>query len=495
MLMDNLRLDVSRRAKTDFPAGQAVLAPASGERCLSRSRRKLQRLLDANHGEIKIYLGQAGLRRRPGPRAHVREEETMTLTDTSASQPVTIDEIITTVVMARVTDFFGFFVYAIASAIVFPHLFFPTFDPVTGTMLSFLLFSLAFIARPIAGLVGRRVQARIGRRAKVIVALMILGTATVAIGLLPGYAQIGWLAPVLLALLRFTQGIGLGGAWDGLTLQLQNAAPPGRNGFYAMIPQLGGPLGFIVAAALFYVLTGFLTSEEFYEFGWRFTFFAVFGVNVVALFARIRLLESDLGGDARVMQSAPLPELLRDHWRMILVSTFLPLASYALFHMVTVFPLAYEHLYTQQRISHILLLQVFGGVLAVAGVVASGLLADRIPRQRVLWISTSLIVILCLLLGALNFAPALFILPGFLLLGFAYGQASAIVPNRYPPEFRYTGTAISTNLSWLFGAAFAPLAGLTLTATLGLWAAALYLLSAVVVTVVTLYLFQKWSRR
>ena len=95
----------------------------------------------------------------------------------------------------------------------------------------------------------------------------------------------------------------------------------------------------------------------------------------------------------------------------------------------------------------------------------------------------------------LNFAPALFILPGFLLLGFAYGQASAIVPNRYPPEFRYTGTAISTNLSWLFGAAFAPLAGLTLTATLGLWAAALYLLSAVVVTVVTLYLFQKWSRR
>ncbi|WP_428927103.1 MFS transporter [Marinibacterium sp. SX1] len=419
----------------------------------------------------------------------------MTLIENQASEHVTLDEIITTVIMARVTDFFGFFVYAIASAIVFPVVFFPNFDPVTGTLLSFLLFSLAFVARPLAFLIGRRVQVHIGRRWKVVAALMILGTSTVIIGLLPGYEKLGWLAPVLLAVMRFLQGIGLGGAWDGLTLQLQNAAPKNRNGFYAMIPQLGGPLGFIVAASLYYVLTGFLSTEEFYQFGWRFGFFAVFGVNVVALFARIRLLEADFGGDPQVLRSAPFGDLLRTQWKPILISTFLPLASYALFHMVTVFPLAYELLYTDMHVSSILLTQLLGGILAVFGVIASGVLADRIGRQQVLWISTSLIVLLCLTINALNTAPAVFLLPGFLLLGLAYGQASAIVPNRYPAEFRYSGTALSTNLSWLVGAAFAPLAGLALTAAFGLWAAALYLLSGVIVTVVTLYLYQSWARR
>lgn len=406
-----------------------------------------------------------------------------------------MDEIVTTVIMARVTDFFGFFVYAIASAIVFPQLFFPNFDPVTGTMLSFLLFSLAFIARPVAGLLGRRVQRRLGRQWKVVAALMILGTSTVAIGLLPGYEKAGVAAPLLLAVMRFLQGIGLGGAWDGLTLQLQNAAPKNRNGFYAMIPQLGGPLGFVVAASLYFVLTGFLTDAEFMQFGWRFAFFAVFAVNVVALFARIRLLEADFGGDRAPLQSAPFRELLDTQWRPIVVSTFLPLASYALFHMVTVFPLAYALLYTDQPISNILLYQLMGAILGVFGVIMSGILADRIGRQTVLWISTSLIVLLCLSIGTLESAPWVFILLGFLLLGFAYGQASAIVPNRFPAEFRYSGTAVATNLSWLFGAAFAPLAGLVLTNAFGLWAAALYLLSGVIVTSVTLYLFQRWTRR
>lgn len=419
----------------------------------------------------------------------------MTTIDNQASRHVTMDEIVTTVIMARVTDFFGFFVYAIASAIVFPQLFFPNYDPVTGTILSFLLFSLAFIARPLAGLLGRRVQRQIGRQWKVVAALMILGTSTVAIGLLPGYERIGVAAPLLLALMRFLQGIGLGGAWDGLTLQLQNAAPAGRNGFYAMIPQLGGPLGFIVAASLYYVLTGFLTPDEFLQFGWRFAFFAVFGVNVVALFARIRLLESDFGGDPQALQSAPFRELLATQWRPIVISIFLPLASYALFHMVTVFPLAYELLYTDQAISSILLYQLLGAILAVFGVIMSGILADRIGRQTVLWISTSLIVLLCLSIGTLDTAPWVFILLGFLLLGFAYGQASAIVPNRFPSQYRYSGTAVATNLSWLFGAAFAPLAGLVLTNAFGLWAAALYLLSGVIVTAVTLYLFQSWTRR
>ncbi len=403
----------------------------------------------------------------------------------------TIDEVVITVVMARVTDFFGFFVYAIASALVFPRLFFPMFDPVTGTLVSFAVFSLAFLMRPIASLSGRWLQTRIGKTGKVTAALILLGSATVAIGLLPGYDSIGWLAPALLAGLRILQGIGLGGAWDGLTLQLQYAAPKDRQGIYAMVPQLGGPIGFVIAASLFYVLTGFLTEEEFFGFGWRFTFFAVLAVNVVSLFARLRLMNADLGVEQELVTSAPLGELLANHWRPILLSAFLPLASYALFHMVTVFPLGITALYSDRGISDILLIQALGGTLAVLAVIASGVLADRTSRRVVMATGTAMVALLSLMIGTLLTSPALFILPGFVVLGLAYGQASAIVPNRFPARYRYSGTALATNLSWIFGAAFAPLVGLGLTALFGLWASALYLLSGAAVSLVALRILSR----
>ena len=415
----------------------------------------------------------------------------MAHTEVRQTHSVTIDEIVTTVIMARVTDFFGFFVYAIASALVFPRLFFPTFDPLTGMLLSFSVFSLAFLARPIASLLARGIQRKIGHAGKITLALMVLGSSTVAIGLLPGYERIGWLAPALLAALRFMQGLGLGGAWDGITLQLQNAAPKGREGLYAMVPQLGGPIGFSIAAALFFVLTGFLTDEEFINWGWRFAFFGVMAVNVVSLFARLRLLTADFGAEKVPAESAPFLDLLRTQWRPILLSTMMPLASYALFHMVTVFPLAYILLYSDRQISDILLLQMGGGALAILSVIASGLLADRLGRQRTLLLTTACIPFLCLTIQTLDSYPSIFILYGFVLLGLAYGQASAIVPARYPPAYRYSGTALSTNLSWIFGAAFAPLAGLGLTALFGLWAAALYLISGVVVTIITLFFLQR----
>ncbi|MEM9708014.1 MAG: MFS transporter [Pseudomonadota bacterium] len=419
----------------------------------------------------------------------------MTEINTHQTHRVTIDEVVTTVIMARVTDFFGFFVYAIASALVFPTLFFPTFDPLTGTLLSFALFSLAFLARPFANVASRGIARKIGRAATITLALMILGTSTVAIGLLPGYESIGWWAPAILAGLRIAQGLGLGGAWDGITLQLQNAAPPNRKGLYAMVPQLGGPIGFTVAIAMFYVLTGFLTAEEFINYGWRFAFFAVLAVNVVSLFARLRLLTADFGASETTVKQAPLKDLLRRHWRPVALSTMLPLASYALFHMVTVFPLGYYRLFSERAISDILLLQMGGGAIAVMTVILSGILADRYGRRWMLWVSTGLIPILCLTIQFLDTAPAVFIFFGCAVLGLSYGQASAIVPNRFPPEYRQSGTAISVNLSWIVGAAFAPLVGLSLTAEFGLGASAAYLMSGVVVTSVTLLLLQRSGGR
>ncbi|MEM0900403.1 MAG: MFS transporter, partial [Pseudomonadota bacterium] len=387
---------------------------------------------------------------------------------------VTIDEVVTTVIMARVTDFFGFFVYAIASAVVFPTLFFPNYAPVTATLLSFGVFSLAFIARPIASLIGRSLQKKVGRGGKIVIALMVLGTSTVAIGLLPGYESIGWWAPALLAALRFVQGLGLGGAWDGITMQLQSAAPDGRRGFYGMIPQLGGPIGFCVAAALFYVMHGFLTEEEFMNFGWRFAFFAVMAVNVVSLFARIRLLSADFGGDSLPPQSAPLSEVFSFQKKPILISTFMPLAAYSLFHMVTVFPLAYAMLYTDISISEILLWQMTGGTIGVFTVFFSGWLSDKIGRPKVLMLGALMTIGLCFTITSLDSQPWVFILAGFALLGLTHGSSSAIAPARFLPQYRYSGVAMSTNLSWIFGAAFAPLIGLALTAAFGLWSASLY---------------------
>lgn len=393
--------------------------------------------------------------------------------------------------MARVTDFFGFFVYAIASALVFPRLFFPMYDPVTGTILSFAVFSLAFLARPLASFAGRYVEQKIGRAGKISLALMILGSSTVAIGLLPSYDRIGIMAPILLAALRFAQGIGLGGAWDGITLQLKSAAPKGREGVYGMVPQLGGPIGFCVAASLFFVLTGFLTEEEFYNYGWRFAFFAVMAVNVVSLFARLRLLTANFGADETPLQSAPLSHLIRTQWRTIALSTFLPVASYALFHMVTVFPLSYTLLFTDYSMDRIILYELAGGVLASGAVVLSGILADRYTKRVVLRVSVALIPILCLTIYTLDSYPWIYIIFGFIVLGLAYGQSSSIVPRRFPAEFRYSGSALSTNLSWIFGAAFAPVIGMFLAAYVGLWASALYLLSGAAVTYATLRILDR----
>ncbi len=404
---------------------------------------------------------------------------------TDSDHAVTLDEVITTIIMARVTEFFGFFVYGIASVLVFPRVFFPGFDPVTGTMLSFLVFSLAFLVRPGASLFARQVDRRMGRVAKVVLALFIFGAATLSIGLLPSYEAIGVAAPLLLIILRIGQGIGQGMSWDGLPLKLQHEAPRGRKNWYAMLPQLGGPLGFITAAAIYYVLTGFLTEEEFIKWGWRFPFFAVLAVNVVSLFARVRLINSTFS-EQNSFRSAPLQELIEKQWQPILRSTFIPLTSYALFHLVTIFPLGYIILYQQRPIEDILLMQMIGGVVAIATMLFAGTLADRIGRRRLMMVQLLFVALFSLAVSTLETNSGWFIIVGFALFGLGYGQAAAITPGRFLPEFQYSGSALATNLSWIFGAAFAPLAALAFTNTLGLWSVAIYLLSGVVVSVISL---------
>lgn len=409
-----------------------------------------------------------------------------------------MDELVITVIMARVTDHFGFFVYAFASVLVFPRVFFPNYDPATALLLSFSIFPLAFLARPFASQAFKLLERRVGRSGKITIALFILGGSTMAIGLLPSYQTAGVLAPLLLLVFRIGQGIGLGGAWDGMTLLLQTNAPEGRKGWYAMIPQLGAPVGLCVAAAIFYVLTGFLTDEEFVAWGWRWPFFAVLAVNVVSLFARLQLIHSEgheiLKEEAQ-LKSSPFFEMLSVHWKDVLLATFLPLASYAILHMVTVFPLANHYLNADSHISNFMLLLLLGGMISIPSVVISGTLSDRFGRRRMLAIVSVLIGAFSFLVTSLAGDASAFVLIGYVLLGLSYGQASAILPNRFQQKYRYTGSALATNLSWIFGAAFAPLVALGLSLELGLTYAGFYLLSGAVVTLCALGLLTYREKR
>ncbi|TYC49769.1 MHS family MFS transporter [Rhodobacterales bacterium] len=415
-----------------------------------------------------------------------------------AHPKIELDEYIITVVMARVTDHFGFFVYAFASVLVFPSVFFPNHDPATAVMMSFAIFPLAFLARPFASQIFKRLEPRIGRSGKITVALFILGGSTMAIGLLPSYETAGSLAPLLLILMRIGQGIGLGGSWDGLTLLLQTNAPEKRRGWYAMIPQLGAPIGLGVAAAIFYVLTGFLSEEEFINWGWRWPFFAVLAVNVVALFARLQLIHSEaheMYKEEALLKPSPFFEMLSVHWKDVLLATFLPLASYATLHMVTVFPLAYDYLDAKGPISDFLLLLLLGSVIAIPAVVLSGVLSDRFGRRRMLAVVSVAIGLFSFIVTNLLDGGAIYVLLGYALLGLSYGQASAILPNRFQKKYRYTASALSVNLSWIFGAAFAPLVAMGLTLNFGVSFAGFYLLSGALVTLAALAVLSRRDKR
>lgn len=415
-----------------------------------------------------------------------------------ASHEVAPGEIAVGVVIGRASENFDFFVFGIASALVFPRVFFPFVDAFTGALYAFAVFALAFLTRPLGTWLSMQVQRRWGRGVKLTVALFLLGTATAGIAFLPGYASLGSTAIVLLVLLRLLQGMAVGGSWDGLPSLLAINAPKHRRGWYAMLGQLGAPVGFIVAAALFAYLMASLSEQDFYDWGWRYPFYAAFALNVVALFARLRLVvteEYEREMDARELEPVSLRELLAVKGRHVVIGAFAPLASYALFHIVTIFPLSWALLFSGQPLVKLLGIQILGGFLAIAGVLFSGLLADRFGRIPTLGGLALAIAMFSgfspTLLAGGELAQQAFILLGFLLLGLSYGQASGAVTRNFGARYRYTGAALSTDLAWLIGAAFAPLLVLWACARFGLAFLGVYLLSGAISTFVALLIHHR----
>jgi MFS family permease len=403
------------------------------------------------------------------------------------------------VVIGRTSEYFDYFVYGIASVLVFPFIFFPFESRLDGTLLSFVVFSFAFIARPIGTVAFMEIQRRWGRGTKLTLALFVLGTSTVGIAFLPGYDALGYMAIVLLAVLRVGQGIALGGSWDGLPSLLALSAPRHRRGWYAMMGQLGAPVGFMLASGLYLLLYANLSQEDFLSWGWRYPFFCAFTINVVALFARLRLVVAEeyaqLFADMALTPNRA-GELLVSQAHNVILGAFGALASYALFHVVTVFPLAWIVLFSQRSVTAFLAMQIVAAILGICGVIASGVIADRIGRTKTLGLLAVLIAIfggfspMLLQGGALG--PNLFILIGFSLLGLSYGQAAGAMTANFEPRFRYTGAALTSDFAWLIGAGFAPLVALWLSYHFGLaYGVSLYLLSGAVATLAALWINRK----
>jgi MFS family permease len=397
------------------------------------------------------------------------------------------------VVIGRASEYFDFFVYGIASVLVFPAVFFPFADRLQGTLYAFALFAVAFVVRPVGTVVSMQIQRRFGRSTKLTVSLFLLGSSTVGMALLPGYEQAGSAAIALLMLCRIGQGLALGGSWDGLPSLLALNAPEHKRGWYAMLGQLGAPLGFFVACGVFAYLWANLSTADFLTWGWRYPFFAAFAINVVALFARLRLVvthEYERQLEQHELEPCDVGELFAQQGHNVLIGAFAALASYALFHLVTVFPLSWIMLYSEQSVGEFMGVALWGAVLAAAAMPLSGWVADRIGRRRMLGGVAVLIAAFSLaiptLLGGGVAGEDIFILVGFVLLGLSYGQSAGSVTSNFLPHFRYTGAALTADLAWLLGAAFAPLVALGLGAKFGLYAVSLYLLSAAVCTLLAL---------
>ncbi len=397
--------------------------------------------------------------------------------------------ILTASLVGTTIEFFDFYIFATAAVLVFPHLFFPTSDPTSAVLQSFATFSIAFFARPLGAAVFGHYGDRIGRKATLVAALMTMGLSTVLIGFLPGYETIGVFAPLLLAICRFGQGLGLGGEWGGAVLLATENAPPHKRSWYAMFPQLGAPLGFVLSATSFLLLTETLTNAQFLSWGWRIPFVASLLLVVLGLYVRLQITETPefqkvVDTEARV--AVPFMDLLRSHKRALFLGTLVALATFVLFYLMTVFTLSWATSKLGYSRERYLVLQLVGVGFFAATIPLSAWLADRYGRRAVLVVATAATGVFGLFLepllaGGLGGALAFNII-GLALMGFNYGPIGAALASPFPVSVRYTGASMTFNLAGIFGASLAPYIATWLALNFSLAWVGYYLMAACLLT-------------
>ena len=383
-------------------------------------------------------------------------------------------------------EFYDFYVYATAAVLVFPHLFFPTGNETTALLSSFAVFGAAMVARPLGAIFFGHLGDRRGRKATLVSALLTMGVATFLIGLLPTFGTAGWIAPALLVVLRLAQGFALGGEWSGAALVATENAPAGKRAVFGTFPQLGAPLGFIIANGLFLVIAALLPSEDpsrpssaFLEWGWRVPFLFSIVMVVVGLWVRLNLVESTAfektvkrGRVARM----PLATVFRTHGKELVLGTFYMLATYVLFYLMTTFSLSYGRAPASGAVpglgydyTSFVMMMIAGVVFFGIFTLASGPWADRWGRRRTLiWVTLGIIVfglVWVPMLSAGFVGVMAWLILGFSLMGMTFGPMGALLPELFPANLRYTGSGIAYNVSSILGAAVAPFIAVALWRT------------------------------
>ena len=396
-------------------------------------------------------------------------------------------------------EFFDFYIYATAAVLVFPKLFFPASDASAATLQSLATFALAFLARPIGSAVFGHFGDRVGRKVTLVAALLTMGLSTVIIGMLPTYASIGTLAPLLLALCRFGQGLGLGGEWGGAVLLATENAPPGKRAWYGMFPQLGAPLGFFLSGGTFLLLTQFLTEADFFSYGWRIPFLASALLVIVGMYVRLSLTETPAFKEVlkkKEVVKIPALTVLRVHTRELVLGTFIAMATFVLFYLMTVFTLGWGTSHLGFSRHDFLILQLFAVLFFGASIPLSAVLADRYGRREtMIWVSVAIAafgLVLAPLFGSGSTPTvAAFLAIGLALMGMTYGPLGTLLSEMFPAEVRYTGASLTFNLAGILGASLAPYAATWLATNYGLTYVGYYLSAAALISLVALVMTRR----
>lgn len=420
-------------------------------------------------------------------------------------------------VVGTTIEFYDFYIYATAAVSVFPLLFFPKGEGTAALLASMATFGVAFVARPIGSMLFGHFGDRIGRKATLVGSLLMMGIATFLIGLLPTYYQIGLFAPVILTILRFCQGLGLGGEWSGAAILALETAEPGKRARAAMWPQLGAPFGFLLANGFFLALTfvfGFNSSapqpdDPFVVWGWRIPFIASFILVRVGLYVRLKLNETPVfvrAAERGETLKSPLVSVLRNNKRELVLGTFAMVATYCLFYLMTTWVLTYA--IGKQELGFLgigyrdfLILQLVAVIFFAAFIPISGYLADKFGRRAFLIVVTLGIIAFGLSFGWLlspevmgagptanHWLMLVFLSIGMMLMGLTFGPMSALLPEMFPTNARYTGSGIAYNLASIIGAALTPFAATWLVLNMGVAAVGYYLAFLATTTLVSLAL-------
>jgi metabolite-proton symporter len=389
-------------------------------------------------------------------------------------------------------EFFDFYIYATAAVLVFPKLFFPASDPASATLASLATFAIAFMARPVGSALFGHFGDRVGRKTTLVAALLTMGLSTVAIGVLPTFKTIGVAAPLLLALCRFGQGLGLGGEWGGAVLLAIENAPPGKRAWYGMFPQLGAPVGFLFSGGVFLWLSKWLTDDQFFAFGWRIPFLASAALVLIGLYVRLTISETPVFREALSRQERvkmPILTVFRNHGRVLLVGTLASLATFVLFYLMTVFALSWGTTALGYSREKFLVIQLFAILFFALGIPMGGLMAERGRRRTLLWVTSAILgfgLIMAPLFVAGTTGTVVMMVVGLFLMGLTYGPLGTVLSELFPTSVRYTGCSLAFNFAGIFGASLAPYAATWLARNYGLQYVGYYLSAAAALTLLGL---------